>query len=1046
MIRVRVLGTAAIELGTRRLTPKSDVMFALAVYTCIRAGERLARDAAAEMFWPDTPLERARHSLRQMIYRLRRAGLPIESDGDSMFVSAHLVDCDATRVLKPDWPDTSTPNDIESKGDFLESFDAGVSDTFRDWVDACRSRVAAQIRQAALRQISLARREGRWLELERWGQFVLRSDPLNEEATFARAESFALGGSKYLALAIIDQYVEDLGGRAEQLSLPARLLRRRISERAADWPSHSAHDVFLVGRETEMSKLTQALNDARGARGSALLLYGAPGIGKSRLVEELKKLATIQGVHCISDRSHHTDANRPLALAVRLARALLSTPGVAGTAPIAFGLLSRLGMPGANDSPLDSLAAGPTTIESLAWGFAEALSAASSESTVLLALDDLHHADDLSLQLLARIASVSGSLRVLLLGTRRSSPMDGAVSASRTLASFTPLLVTPLTTTFAEALLDQLASKASTDQPAIDKSAVVSAGGGNPLFLLELAAHHQAGHSLTHPPESLMQTIAQRLADLGSDELRVLRLVTVLGNLATLPRLRALSRSTGYDLVRSIERLEAGGILSSPSPGRLALHECWQQSVRAGLGVALSATIALECAELLLSEGHAADLVESHWRAAELFESAGDLARARAAFFNTGRELIRRGATRAAASAFDSALRCAVSPSERVEIAAHLAGALQAGAQFTEALAVCRAALSAVSPELPGIATARTRLLALQADSSIKSGSDHAPAIAEAVASLADADLDDDVRQEACLYLMRIVLTGSGADEVAELVRISRAAAKRSGLSPFGALVELIIAAEFGTLSEAIEAATLVAGLKTDTLSPVVKALILRYRAINLRWLADFQQAETLALKARAVAEAIGARGEVAQTAQFLAFMYLDCDRLSDAALWIRQAEADEPVLPGSERSRSLLHANGRLLLQTGQAEECFLLFSGLMEHIQTDPLVRRRAVDEACIALAACRSGRVATALQILADLALQIRKSRPNPQFDFVVDCMLAAHECLGSSQKVRAICIEYLNHRDRAFERPIPVALHRLNELHSGRNRDERAQYAV
>jgi DNA-binding SARP family transcriptional activator/tetratricopeptide (TPR) repeat protein len=1036
VIRVRALGSASIELNRKRLTPKSDVMFALAIYACVRAGDHIPRDLVAQMLWPTTPIERARHSLRQMIYRLRLAGLPIESDGDALLVAAGEVDCDAIRVLSPEWSDTAAPEEIESKGDFLEAYNADVSDAFREWVDSCRSRVSAQIRRAALKQVSLARREGRWVDLERWGEFVLRFDPLNEEAILARAESRALGGSKSLALAIIDQYVEDLGGRADQLSLPARVLRRRISERAAGWSAGTSNDVALVGRTSEMSRLSQALNDARGGHGSAILLYGAPGIGKSRLVEELTKLAVIEGVHCIADRSHHTDSSRPLALAVRLARALLNTPGVAGTAPIAFGLLSRLSTPVTTDSPLDALAGGPTTVESLAWGFAEAIGAASAESTIMLALDDLHHADELSLQILARIAAASGGLRILILGTRRSSPMDDAVSAARTLTRFTPLLVAPLTPSFAEVLVDQLDAKAPGDRRGLDKSAVVAAGGGNPLFLVELAAHQHAGHSLAQLPESLMQTIAQRLADLGADEIRVLRSVAVLGSLATLPRLRALDRTYSHNLAQSIERLEASGILSSPAPGRLALHECWQQSIRASLGAALSATIAHECAESLLTEETAPDHVETHWRAAELFEAAGDLTRARRAYFESGRELVRRGATRAAAAAFSSALRSAPSAPERLAIAAHLAGALQAGAQYSEALSVCRAALAAAPSGLPGTATARTRLLALEADSAMKSGGDKAPALAEALASLRDAELEDEVRQEACLYLIRIVLTGSGVDEVADLVEICRAAARRSGLSPFGALVELILAAEFGSMREAVDAANLVANLKTDAVSPLVRSLILRYRAINLRWLGEFQEAESLALQARAIAAAIGARGEAAHAAQFLAFMYLDCDKLSDAERWIKQAAAEEPVLPGSERQRSLSHANGRLLLQSGRDDECFRLFADQIDHINADPLVRRRTVDKACIALSACRSGRLETALPMLNELALQIQNSRPNSQLDLAVDCVLAAHEFLGTPSEVRSLCVEYVDRRAIDFDRPVAVALHRLYRLRFNR----------
>ena len=78
----------------------------------------------------------------------------------------------------------------------------------------------------------------------------------------------------------------------------------------------------LVGRDQEMAVLREALDAARAGRGGVVELVGEPGIGKSRLVEELAAIGRDADVHSIGVRRVRVgDAvrrvPRPLARAVR---------------------------------------------------------------------------------------------------------------------------------------------------------------------------------------------------------------------------------------------------------------------------------------------------------------------------------------------------------------------------------------------------------------------------------------------------------------------------------------------------------------------------------------------------------------------------------------------------------------------------------------------------------------------------------------------------------------------------------------------------------
>src|SRR3712207_2883096 len=88
--------------------------------------------------------------------------------------------------------------------------------------------------------------------------------------------------------------------------------RRRRGGRSLDTASLTGEDrAVLVGRHAEQARLGALLDAARAGHGSALVLRGAPGIGKTALLEHLR--AEAEGFQVLQARGVESDSRRAFA-------------------------------------------------------------------------------------------------------------------------------------------------------------------------------------------------------------------------------------------------------------------------------------------------------------------------------------------------------------------------------------------------------------------------------------------------------------------------------------------------------------------------------------------------------------------------------------------------------------------------------------------------------------------------------------------------------------------------------------------------------------
>ncbi|MEQ1689991.1 MAG: AAA family ATPase [Gemmatimonas sp.] len=567
-IRLQTLGAAVIMVGEVRLSAAAGTLFSLLVRLSGTPGMMLSRDVLRRTLWPEQEDVRQRANLRQALYKLRGSGVRVSMQGDVVILDEAQVVRSFSRERTAEAFERDVTLGHEPFGPFLPGFVVPWPE-FQEWIDVQREAVHADVRRVLIEQLRRRRDRADWGGADALARWLLQFDPLNEEATLTIAECTALSGSKTEAVAILDRYLAELGPTAGDIRLPATMLRKRIVEPASRGRlSFAPTERHFVGREEELAALTMSMRRARWHDGSAVLLHGPPGIGKSRLVHELEKVALIEGVRVVQTPCRESDLLRPLSVFFDMLPELMNAPGALGCSPESLTALRRL-VPserGASESVEDPTAPRPPMpmASSLRRAIIDLLSAVSDEKPMLLVVEDVHWIDEHSWDVLADLIDRAGAMRVFLLLTSRE-PHARPHRPQRAPLGLRPHRVPPLSAD--HCLLLSRAIGEDLSAPISDELGewFVRASEGIPLFLRALVNHWIETGEAGGVPPTLQGVIEQRLSQLSGDALRVLQTAALLGKWATTERVQEVLQHTVAAMIGLISALESDGMLA-PSP------------------------------------------------------------------------------------------------------------------------------------------------------------------------------------------------------------------------------------------------------------------------------------------------------------------------------------------------------------------------------------------------------------------------------------------------------------------------------------------------
>ena len=470
----------------------------------------------------------------------------------------------------------------------------------------------------------------------------------------------------------------------------------------------------LLGRESDLLAIADAIESICAGEGSVLVIEGPAGIGKTSLVAEARRLARTSRVRTLSARGGELEREFAFGVIRQLFEPALNAAAesersewLTGTAALAAPLFDPATLGRFPGDP------GFQRRHGLYWLAANI--AGSSDRGLMLLVDDLHWADSASLEFLGFLARRLGELPLGLLVAGRPS-RDGfgglAIDPAARVLRPAPLTAAEVATMVARALPGAADDAFS--------EACRNATGGVPFLIGELLREiavegiapraEQAARVAALSPRNIATAVALRLARLPESATALAQATAVLGDGAPLAVAGQLANITDEDARAAAQMLVEADVLAAEEPLRF-VHPIVRTAIYDGTAAAERPPAHARAAVALRASGAAEEAISAQLQlAAPVGESWAV-------------EVLRRAAERAqslgapdvAAANLRRALDEVHDDAEREQLLFDLAlaesdaGSTDADRYLVEATALARSARRRAE-----IAVERSRLLRLQ--------------------------------------------------------------------------------------------------------------------------------------------------------------------------------------------------------------------------------------------------------------------------------------------------------------------------------------------
>jgi tetratricopeptide (TPR) repeat protein/ribosomal protein L40E len=372
----------------------------------------------------------------------------------------------------------------------------------------------------------------------------------------------------------------------------------KIKEPSKEVPAENPlYRRVFVGREPELKQLQGAFDSAMSGQGTLMMVMGEPGIGKTALCEQLATYVTLRGGrtlvgHCYEEGSlslpylAFVEAMRSYVLSreVKDLREELGT-GATDVARIVSEIRERLKVkPRPQKDPEEER----YRLMQAVTGF---LTNAAGIQPLLIVLEDLHDADNGTLDMLTHVSRHLSGARLLIVGTYRdvevdrSHPLSAALADLRRISAYGRVILRGLNADEVRRMLENITRESV---PWGLAEAVHRQTEGNPLFVQEVVRFLAEEGLITRKegrwrpakdtplemsiPEGLRDVIGKRLSLLSKECNQLLSVASVIGREFRLEVLKKVAGLSDEELFKALEEAKKAAVIEE----------------RAGVGAAVS--------------------------------------------------------------------------------------------------------------------------------------------------------------------------------------------------------------------------------------------------------------------------------------------------------------------------------------------------------------------------------------------------------------------------------------------------------------------------
>jgi DNA-binding SARP family transcriptional activator/tetratricopeptide (TPR) repeat protein len=586
-LEVRMLGGFEVLVDSRPVPAEAWVQRRatdLVKLLALSSDHRMSRDAVLEALWPTLSSEAAASNLHKAASYARRA----LGDRSAVVLRRGVVELAPNAEVSTDVERFERGDVAAYRGDLLPD------EPYVEWTLGPR----AALRE---RRLGVLRSQGRWED-------VLREDPADEEAHRALMRLRVASGDRPGAARQFRTLREALSQVGAEPSAETLALQRELTRGP---PVHATRLLHapLEGRERELAIALGVLRRAANFNGSAVLITGSMGIGKTRLLEAVLAEAERLGFHTLRGAGQEAEGRTPYApfaealdpLAERRPELIGALSGRARFA------LSRL-LPSVRHP--DEAIREPLDRRLVFRAVGALVSQAGAERGVLLAIDDLNEADEATAALVHHLTRSSAGERVLVVAAMSDEPLPKAAALVRSKllgrGAAVELALGPLDRSALGAVARRAAARPLT--PAT-LDAIARSAAGNPFFAEELAASVDASGEVTVSAR-LREVVAQRLDRLEPFGESILAALAVIEDGFTDRALTALVRSDRVE--DALSEAQAAGVLERARGRYRFRHALVRGQLAAGLPEEALRRAHADTAELLSREDAPPERIAHH--------------------------------------------------------------------------------------------------------------------------------------------------------------------------------------------------------------------------------------------------------------------------------------------------------------------------------------------------------------------------------------------------------------------------------------------------